>query len=111
MVKKKNVPPPKNIVYVDADIRDIIPIFLAHRSKDLQTLREAAAQHDFKTVQTIGHRMRGTGSGYGFDGISEIGQCLEEAASEQNQIEINRQIKALTFYLDHLEIVWQDTPI
>ncbi len=38
---------------------------------------------DYATIRTLGHQMAGTGGGYGFDPITEIGGALEESALAQ----------------------------
>jgi hypothetical protein len=49
--------------------------------------------------------MSGTGSGYGFARITEIGAALERAAREQNSDEIRVRVTELAGYLEHVEIV------
>ncbi len=98
----------KIIVHLSSDIGDIVPIFLAHRAHDVEAIFQALERNDFKIIQTLGHKMRGTGGGYGFDGISEIGARLEQAAIETNSLEISGQVVELAYYLKHLEIVWHD---
>ena len=100
--------PGKFVVHLDNDIREIIPMFLAHRARDVQTIRTALEQSDFETIQVLGHKMKGTGSGYGFDGISEMGDQLELAAKNREGPAIQQLLEKLVYYLDNLEIVWVD---
>jgi len=51
--------------------------------------------------------MKGSGAGYGFDTISEIGKSVEQAAKEKNSEEIQKQVKALSAYLDRVEVVYE----
>jgi HPt (histidine-containing phosphotransfer) domain-containing protein len=99
----------KFIVYLDSEIREIIPVFLEHRTRDVQTIRAALAEKDFEAVQVLGHKMKGTGSGYGFDGISEIGGKLEQAAKNLDLPTIQELINKLAYYLDNIEIIWVET--
>lgn len=87
----------------DEDIVDIIPGYLANRQKDLETLKQAHS--DFETVRSLGHKMKGSGGGYGLDRISEIGRMLEEAAKAQNPEAIRSSIAALQDFLERVEIV------
>ena len=98
----------KFVVHLDSDIREIIPLFLAHRSRDVQTIRTALEQNDFESIQVLGHKMKGTGSGYGFDAISEIGGQLERVAKNREGAAIHELLEKLGYYLDNLEIVWVD---
>jgi histidine phosphotransfer protein HptB len=67
-------------VEISRDLEDIVPIFLANRNKDLQILRDARIAQNFRTVETLGHRMKGDGGGFGFHQITEIGAAIERAA-------------------------------
>ena len=69
-------------VIVERDLQDLIPNFIQRRHDDLEKLREALATGDFETVRVIGHSMKGTGGGYGFDEISEFGAAIEKAAKD-----------------------------
>lgn len=94
------------LVRVDADLRTLIPGYLEHRRKDVQTIRDAVTREDYKTIQTLGHRMKGEGSGYGFDAISEIGTVLEKAAKDGNGNEIRKTLLELTTFLDRVTVVY-----
>ncbi len=72
-------------VEICRDLEGIVPTFLGNREKDVRTLRDALIKHDFRTVQTIGHRMKGDGGGFGFDRITEIGAAMERAAKLEDR--------------------------
>jgi CheY-like chemotaxis protein len=55
--------------------------FLARRRGEIPTLREAIAVGDYRTIQTIGHNLRGSGASFGFESMSALGERLEEAAA------------------------------
>ena len=95
------------IVEVSRDLEDIVPIFLANRTKELPTLRDALAAQDFKSLQTLGHRMKGDGGGYGFDHISEIGTALESAASQRHMSAIQQHIAQLEDFLKRVSVVYR----
>ncbi|MBF0213483.1 MAG: Hpt domain-containing protein, partial [Magnetococcales bacterium] len=44
---------------------------------------------------------------YGFDGISEIGRAIEEAAKQENRAGVEQGIADLASYLDRLEVVYE----
>jgi HPt (histidine-containing phosphotransfer) domain-containing protein len=54
--------------------------YLSRRQEDADAVERALANDDHRAVQSLGHTMRGSGAGYGFDGITEIGARLEESA-------------------------------
>jgi hypothetical protein len=49
--------------------------------------------------------MKGSGSIYGFDGISEIGKRIESSAKNKNPAEIQDSLSELKIYLTRIEIV------
>jgi HPt (histidine-containing phosphotransfer) domain-containing protein len=63
-------------------IADLIPTFLANRRTDAELLRAALAMGDLRKVQSIAHRIRGSGTPYGFPAISDLGRRIEQAAAE-----------------------------
>lgn len=56
------------------------PAFLANRWLDLSKMQDALAARDFATIQAIGHNCKGTGTGYGFPEISNLGSAIERGA-------------------------------
>jgi HPt (histidine-containing phosphotransfer) domain-containing protein len=97
----------KIIVPVDAELEDLIPGFLENRRKDIETLQQAAANSDYETIRKTGHTMKGTGGGYGFDAITDIGRSLEQAATEKNIAEIKRLLSEFARYLEQVEVVYE----
>ena len=94
-------------VEISRDLEDIAPIFLENRRKDLQTLRVAVGAQDFATLQTLGHRMKGDGGGYGFDAISQTGARLESAAKQQDLPTIKHCIVELEDFLNRVTVFYR----
>ena len=97
----------KIVVHVDADLEDLIPGYLQNRREDVKAVWQALENQDFETIRVLGHTMKGTGGGYGFDAITELGQTLEEAAKNQNEPAIRQAAAALRDYLQAVEVVFQ----
>ena len=57
---------------------------------------------DFQVVTLLGHNLRGSGGGFGFQMITDIGAGLEKAADISDQAVSRRWLGELTSYLDHL---------
>ena len=93
------------LVRVDPEVEAAIPEFLEGRRQDVISLREALERGDFETIQRLGHRMRGSGSGYGFDAITRIGECLEQAGRNRTPDEVPRWLAELSDYLERVETV------
>lgn len=99
---------PRNIrVIIDEDLAELIPGFLENRRTNITQMLTALANGDFDTIRAIGHDIKGSGGGYGFDAITEMGAALETAAKQQDGGAIRRHIDALRFYLDHIDIVYE----
>lgn len=73
----------------------LLPRFLGHRVRDLETVREALEHRDFEPISRIGHNMRGNGVSYGFPEISDIGQRLEAAAKARSAGHVQDQLGRL----------------
>lgn len=96
----------KIVVRVDADLEDLIPGYLQNRRQDVDSILQALEKRDFETIRVLGHTMKGTGGGYGFDTITEVGSGLEEAAKEADLPSIRQQAAALFAYLQAMEVVF-----
>ncbi|HMS82845.1 MAG TPA: Hpt domain-containing protein [Nitrospira sp.] len=94
-------------VEISRDLEDIVPTFLENRGKDLQTLHVAVVSQDFSTLQTLGHRMKGDGGGYGFDAISTIGARLETAAKQQDLPVSKHLIAELEDFLNRVTVLYR----
>jgi CheY-like chemotaxis protein len=81
-------------------IADRAPAFLEHCRQNLVAMRHALDRDDFEAVLVIGHNMRGSGGGFGFQPITDIGAALERAADQCDAVEARKQLSALSLYLD-----------
>jgi len=96
----------KIIVYVDSDIEDLVPGFLENRGRDITSIKEALSNNDYEAIRIIGHSMKGTGGGYGFDSISDIGSSIETEAENRDSEKIREQTEKLSSYLKCVEVVY-----
>lgn len=94
-------------VEISRDLEGIVPIFLNNRKKDVRTLRGALVTQDFRTVQTLGHRMKGDGGGFGFDRITEIGAAIERAAKLEDRSTIEQHIVQLEDFLKRVTVIYR----
>ncbi len=96
----------KIIVHVDPDLEELIPGYLANREKDISAIHDALEKSDLDTIRILGHSMKGSGGGYGFETITDIGMMMEKAAKEGRNEDIRLQMKRLEDYLRQVEIVY-----
>lgn len=91
----------------DDDIKELIPEFLKNRQTDVKTIIAALECGDYETILVLGHGMKGSGGGYGFDAITDIGHSIEDAAKVKNPEEIKKQVDELSSYLERVEVVYE----
>jgi signal transduction histidine kinase/CheY-like chemotaxis protein len=89
-------------IEVESWLKPVIPAYLEKRRADVGKLRVALEQSDFDTVRTLGHQMAGSGSGYGFTAITEIGGAIEESAMAGDVARIRDGVGALERYLSQV---------
>ena len=97
----------KITVTVDSDLAELIPGYLENRRKDIQSIKESIGRDNFESIRMMGHSMKGSGGGYGFDFVSEVGKSIEDAAIDSDVESIETQIVNLEDYLSRLEVVFE----
>jgi len=95
----------KIIVHVDPDLEDIIPEFLLNLAEDLQSILEALDKNDYESVRILGHSMKGSGGGYGFDQVTEMGRDIENAAGAMDAQTVRDKVSEIKNYLQRVEVV------
>ncbi|MBT4511042.1 MAG: Hpt domain-containing protein [Chloroflexi bacterium] len=95
------------IVHVDEKLAILIPGFLDNRHEDVKALNEALTAGDYETIHRLGHSMKGSGGGYGFRGVSEIGESLEIAGKENEDEAIRKCLAELEYYLEVVEVEYE----
>ena len=86
-------------------LADLIPGFLQNRRQDVIAMLGALDRGDFETVESLGHGMKGAGSSWGFDAITDIGAALEQAAKSADADASRKWVGELSRYLERVEIV------
>ena len=94
-------------VIVDKDLEAIIPQFMENREEDIKKINKLLEEDNYTEIERIGHSMKGSGGGYGFDKITEIGKEIEEGAIEKDEEKIVNKINELKKYLEEVEIVYK----
>lgn len=94
-------------VRVDKGLQELVPGYLTNRRTDVNNLRKAAEDNDYETIRILGHTMKGSGGGYGFDAVTEIGGQLEKAAMDHDHEECRKMITKLSEYLDFVRVTYE----
>ena len=58
---------------------------------------------DFETVIILGHNLRGSGGGFGFQAITDLGAALEGAAESADIDAVRKRLLELTSFLDGID--------
>jgi CheY-like chemotaxis protein len=77
-----------------------VPRYLRNVRLNMGDILAGIDRSDYELAQTLGHRMKGSGTSYGFPEITFAGAAVEMAAKSVNGTEIRRQILALGRSLD-----------
>jgi CheY-like chemotaxis protein/HPt (histidine-containing phosphotransfer) domain-containing protein len=90
-------------VYTDHRFAARIPAYLENCRQNGAAMLDALGRVDFRTVEDLGHQMRGSGGMYGFQAITDIGAAIERAAESVDTDASRKWVGELTSYLDRVE--------
>jgi HPt (histidine-containing phosphotransfer) domain-containing protein len=91
-----------------ASLAVLVPRYLERRAEDVREMRRALAVGDLEPVRYIGHKMAGSGGGYGFDQLSTLGRRIEEAANGGDAASCSTCAEELETFLRRVEVVYED---
>lgn len=94
----------QEIVNIDRDLEYLIPEYLEGRRNDAVAIRKALQNRDFESIRILGHNMKGTGGGFGFDVITVIGGKIQQAAISGDAGAIERLAGELSDYLGRVTV-------
>lgn len=98
--------PAEITVEVHEELRALLPGFLTNRQRDLQQLAQSLESADFPAIRHIAHNMKGVGAGYGFNQVSELGEQLENAASNSDLDATAACLSDYREFLTHCRVVF-----
>jgi CheY-like chemotaxis protein len=94
----------KNVVPVEEGMEDVVPGYLEKRRREVPVYAEALERDDFEAIRQLAHKMKGTGSGYGFPVLTELGGLMEKAAMDNHSAQIREFLDRLALYLESVEL-------
>ena len=95
------------VIKVDADLEDLIPGFLENRQEDIKEIEQAVEQGNYEQIKLLGHSMKGSGGGYGFEEITRLGAIIEESAATEDSDMILECTKSMRSYLSRVRVVYE----
>lgn len=98
----------RRTIRTDAAFRPLLLAFLNDTRTDVAALNDALEYDDADTVRAKGHSLKGAGSGYGLETVTELGRAMEQAAANGDMESARRAVEALAAYLDEVDVVVAD---
>ncbi|PKK90723.1 MAG: hypothetical protein CVV64_07540 [Candidatus Wallbacteria bacterium HGW-Wallbacteria-1] len=89
-----------DIVIVPAVLADLVPEYLSDKREDLLEMGRRLESGDFEVIQRLGHSMKGSGSSYGFERLTELGYIIEQAARTKDTRTLVRTFLKVKDFLD-----------
>ncbi len=71
----------------------------------LPSAQASLADLDRDALRVYGHRLKGSGGGYGIPRLTELGAFIEEAARRGDAAALQNQFAELEVYLGRLEVL------
>ena len=94
----------KILIPMEPGLEDVIPGYLEKRRADVASYRSALAAADFDSIRKLAHKMKGTGAGYGFQTLTDLGASLERAALDGNSTRVAEDLDRFAVYLESIEL-------
>jgi CheY-like chemotaxis protein len=91
-------------VRVEEGMEDVVPGYLDKRRAEVSAYRQALADHNFAAIRALSHKMKGTGGGYGFPALTELGAQIERAAKREDARDVRARVDELAQYLQSVEL-------
>ena len=93
------------LVRANPKFADRIPAYRQNCRQNVIAMLDALDRVDFETVKFLGHQMRGSGGAFGFQGITDIGAAIQQAAESADTDASRKWVGELSSYLDRVEII------
>ena len=95
-------------VLVAPDLEPIMGRYMEIRRTELEELLLSIATEDRDTVLILGHRLKGSGTSYGMEGLTKLGESIEEAARAGDFTTASAMAGLVREYLDAVNIIYQE---
>jgi PAS domain S-box-containing protein len=92
-------------VQVDAELYELVPLFMDTMRTNIKEMREAVSKNNFDLICRHGHSQKGLGSTYGFDYLSHLGYRIETAGMQKNAEEVELLLDEMSGYMEKVQIV------
>jgi CheY-like chemotaxis protein len=97
---------PVPLILLKDGMRELIPGYIHNRYIDMERISGYLKDGDYESIGMIGHKMKGSGAGYGLAAVSRIGKTIAKAAETEQASVISSAVAELKYYLSQLQIVY-----
>jgi len=94
-------------VCIDEEIQDLVPAYLEKRKDEQQRMLELLNGKNFEELRSLGHKVKGSGGGYGFQGLSLIGAKIEESSKAEDGEKLTALIELYADFLKRVKITYE----
>jgi HPt (histidine-containing phosphotransfer) domain-containing protein len=95
---------PRIEVAIDAQLADLVPRYLNNRWSDLALGKSLLKAREFEQLARLGHRIHGSASSFGFTGLGDIADDLQQAAFDTAPEAVERSLVKFEQYLQAIKI-------
>lgn len=93
-------------VIVDPMLEPVMDRYFEIRYNELDQMEQALAEGDADTIALLGHRLKGSGTSYGFVRLTELGAIIETAARAAKLDDAREPLVEVRSYLDAVDVVF-----
>ncbi len=87
----------------DPDFQKLIKEYVAYLNTSYQEIITTHLPNlDFAIIRKFGHNLKGTGSGYGFPQLTEVGKSIEFAARDERLDEVQANLSEFEKFLNEI---------
>ncbi len=95
-------------VTVDADLEPIMDRYFEIQRGELLKMEDAVSRSDGDAIRMLGHKLKGTGTSYGFTRMTELGLAIEQSGVAQDYDKTTELIAQVRSYMDNVDIVYKE---
>jgi HPt (histidine-containing phosphotransfer) domain-containing protein len=95
------------VVYVDEDLKNLIPKFLAKQRIHVEKIKVALKDLNYSDLKTLGHQMKGSCGGYGFLDLGNLGAQIEKLAETQSTTDLSQKVNELEDCFYNLKVEYK----
>ena len=87
---------------VNKAVAKLVPGYLASKAAQIEEAFAQLTERNYESIKRFGHNLKGTGRGYGFPEIEDLGRGLENAAAREDENGIAGSLLALHRFVNRV---------